>query len=110
MNSPPVDVPKYQKIHELQPIFLTEFNGHGFLIGIILGTILDYKRDPYSTVKGPLIRPILTVAHLWLAAFFLGNCWAAFPFTLSDVIILNNVCTITCMSHSVMKAGIIYYF
>ena len=36
----------------------------GSLLGTILGTILNYKRTLMSTVKGPLIRLILTVAHM----------------------------------------------
>ena len=32
--------------------------------GTILGTILNYERDPVSTVKGPLIQLNLTVAHV----------------------------------------------
>ena len=38
---------KQQDEHELQSIFPTQFNGMGFLLGTILGTILNYKRDPY---------------------------------------------------------------
>ena len=36
----------------------------GSLLGTILGTILNYKRTLMSTVKGPFIRLILTVAHI----------------------------------------------
>ena len=31
--------------------------------GKMSSTILNYKRDPMSIVKGPLIRLLLTVAH-----------------------------------------------
>ena len=50
-------------VYELQPIFLTEFNGHGILFR-------DYTRDytkllnSMSAVKGPLIRLILTAGHM----------------------------------------------
>ena len=40
-------------LRELQSIFLTYFNGHGFLIK-------DYIRD--STLNGPLVNPTFTVA------------------------------------------------
>ena len=37
----------------------------GSFVGIISRTILDYSRDPYmSTVKGPVIRLLLTIAHI----------------------------------------------
>ena len=37
----------------------------GSLLGTILGSILNYQRGPpMSTAKGPLIRLILTVAHM----------------------------------------------
>ena len=36
----------------------------GSLLGTIFGTILNYKRTLMSTVKGPLIRLIWTVAHI----------------------------------------------
>ena len=35
----------------------------GSLLGTILMTILNYKRDPYVNFQGSLIRLILTVAH-----------------------------------------------
>ena len=44
--------------------FLHNLRDMGPLVGTILGTIPIYKRDPMSTVKGPLIRLILTVAHM----------------------------------------------
>ena len=53
-------------VYELQSMFPTQFNGHGFLIR-------DYTRDytklhtrgtPMSIVKGPLIGLILTIAHI----------------------------------------------
>ena len=37
----------------------------GSLLGTLLVTILNYKRDPTSTVQGPLIRLILTVKVTW---------------------------------------------
>ena len=37
----------------------------GSLLGIILGTILNYKRDSMPTVKGPLIRLIRLI---WIMA------------------------------------------
>ena len=39
-------------------------NGHdmGSLFGTVMGTILHYKRGP--TAKGPLLRLILTLAHV----------------------------------------------
>ena len=33
-------------------------------VGTLLGTILNYKTDPMSTVDGPLISLTLTVAHM----------------------------------------------
>ena len=44
--------------------FLPNFMDMGSLLGTILGTILNYKRTLMSTVKGPLVRLILTVAHM----------------------------------------------
>ena len=44
--------------------FLPNLMGTGSLLGKIFGTILNYKRTLMSTVKGPLIRLILTVAHI----------------------------------------------
>ena len=45
--------------------FLPNLMDMGSLLGTILGTILNYKRTLTSTVKGgPLIRLILTVAHI----------------------------------------------
>ena len=46
-------------------------------LGIISRTILDYSRDPYmSTVKGPVIRLLLTIAHTGIpkkVPLILGN-------------------------------------
>ena len=39
--------------HELQPIFPTQLNGHGFLVR-------DYSRDDTQVQEGPL-RPLLRV-------------------------------------------------
>ena len=36
----------------------------GSSLGTILGTILNYKRDPSVHFKGPLMKLILTVAHI----------------------------------------------
>ena len=44
--------------------FLPNLMDMGSLLGTILGTILNYKRILMSTAKGPLIRLILTVAHI----------------------------------------------
>ena len=44
--------------------FLPNLMDMGSLVGTILGTILDYKRTLMSTFKGPVIRLILTVAHI----------------------------------------------
>ena len=44
--------------------FLPNLMDMGSLLGTLLGTILNYKRTLMSTVKGPLIRLILTVAHM----------------------------------------------
>ena len=44
--------------------FLPNLMDMGSLLGAILGTILDYKRTLMSTFKGPLIRLILTIAHM----------------------------------------------
>ena len=38
--------------------------GMGSLLGAILGTILNYKGTPMSTVKSPLIRVTSTEAHI----------------------------------------------
>ena len=46
--------------------FLPNVMDMGSLLGTIFGTILNYKRILMSTVKGPLIRLILTVAHIGL--------------------------------------------
>ena len=35
----------------------------GLLLGTVLGTMLDCKRDSYVTAKGPVIMLMLTVAH-----------------------------------------------
>ena len=34
------------------------------LFGTVSGTILSYKSDPHVRVEGPLLRRILTVAHV----------------------------------------------
>ena len=44
--------------------FLPNLMDMGSLLGTILGTILNYKRTLMSTVKEPLIRLILTAAHV----------------------------------------------
>ena len=44
--------------------FVPNLMDMGSLLGTLLGTILNYKRTLMSTVKGPLIRLILTVAHM----------------------------------------------
>ena len=44
--------------------FLPNLMDMGSLLGTILGTMLNYKRTFMSTVKGLLIRLILTVAHM----------------------------------------------
>ena len=44
--------------------FLPNLMDMGSLLGTILGTILNYKRTLMSTVKGPLKRLILIVAHM----------------------------------------------
>ena len=47
------------------PQFLHGLMNMGPLLGTILGTILNYKREPLmSTVEGPLIMLIWTVAHM----------------------------------------------
>ena len=44
-------------------------HGHGsFLLGNIMGTMLNYQRDPMSTLEGPLVTLILKVAHLITSA------------------------------------------
>ena len=48
----------------------------GSLLGTRLGTILNYKRTLMSTVKGPLIRLKLTVAHIELCQLWAAhNAW-----------------------------------
>ena len=44
--------------------FLHNLLDMGSLLETILGTMLNYKRGPMSTVKGPFIGLILTVAHM----------------------------------------------
>ena len=39
-------------------------NGHGFLVGIIVGTIRKCKRDPMSTLHGLWVALILTMSHM----------------------------------------------
>ena len=34
------------------------------ILGTILGTILNYEEVPMSTLNGPLVKQILTVAHI----------------------------------------------
>ena len=42
-------------VYELQSVFPTQLNGHGFFtIGITLGVILNYKRGPYVHFQGSL--------------------------------------------------------
>ena len=36
----------------------------GSLLGTILGAILNYKSVPMSTLDGPLVKQILTIAHV----------------------------------------------
>ena len=36
----------------------------GSLLGTMLGTILNYQRAPMSTLNGPLVWIILTVAYI----------------------------------------------
>ena len=36
----------------------------GSILGTILRAILNYKRVPMSTLNGPLVKQILTVAHM----------------------------------------------
>ena len=43
-------------MHELQSLFPTQFNGHGF-------RIRDERKDYAELAEGPLIRPRLTVVH-----------------------------------------------
>ena len=51
--------------YELQSICPTQFNGHGFLIRDYIGDYtINHKRTLMSTVKGPLVRLILTVTHM----------------------------------------------
>ena len=40
----------------------------------IVGTILNYKRDPVSTLKGPLIRRMMTVPHIINGVFVIRGC------------------------------------
>ena len=44
--------------------FLPNLMDMGSLLGTILGAILNYKRGPMSTLNGPLVKQILTVAHM----------------------------------------------
>ena len=44
--------------------FLPNLVDMGSLLGTILGTILSHKMALMSTVKGPLVRLILTVTHM----------------------------------------------
>ena len=46
--------------------FLVQFMDMGSFLRYIVGTILNYKRGPYvpiSSLNGPLVTLILTVAH-----------------------------------------------
>ena len=56
-------------LHELQAtIFLHRINGHGFLLGNTLGTIPNYGgMAPMTTLDGPFVSQMLTVAHLQTA-------------------------------------------
>ena len=44
--------------------FLPNLMDMGSLLGTMLGTILNYKRTLMFTVRGPLLRLIVTVAHM----------------------------------------------
>ena len=46
--------------------FLPNLMDMGSLLGTICGAILNYKRVPLSTLNGPLVKQILTVAHVGL--------------------------------------------
>ena len=37
----------------------------GSLLGTIFETILNYKRDPLSTVEGPAEKPFLSMSRLY---------------------------------------------
>ena len=41
----------------------------GSLLGTILGAIQNYKRVSMSTLNGPLVKQILTVAHIRTLGF-----------------------------------------
>ena len=43
--------------------FLPNLMDMGSLLGTILRAILNYKRVSMSTLNGPLVKQILTVAH-----------------------------------------------
>ena len=47
----------------------------GSILGPRLGTILNYKRDPYVDVKGPVLRLKLTVAYIAPSRKILKRCW-----------------------------------
>ena len=44
--------------------FLANLMDMGSLLGTILGAILNDKRGLMSTLNGPLVKQILTVAHI----------------------------------------------
>ena len=58
--------------------FLPNLMDMGSLLQTILGAILNYKRVPMSTLNGPLLKQILTVAHMItgnLGPWFLQTRW-----------------------------------
>ena len=54
--------------------------GMGSLLKTILWTILNYKRDPYVTVRDPSIRLRLTAAHICLINHPITPASIAFSF------------------------------
>ena len=53
-------------------------------LGTILGTKSIYKRDPMSTVKGPLIWLTLTATHMMTILQFFGGLYRIPGFDRSD--------------------------
>ena len=49
--------------------FLPNLMDMGSILGTILRATLNYKRVPMSTINGPLVKQILTVAHIPKQAF-----------------------------------------
>ena len=43
------------------------------VLGTSLGAILNYRRDPVSTAKDPLIRSILAVVYIRLLSVFINK-------------------------------------